>query len=126
MRRTTFGISIADERLFKPYMNGFEYDGVDKTVYDSIMKCNIYTRKGLNANIVLSGGNTMFPGFKERMEMEIVALTPPTMKVKVIALPDPMYSVWIGASIPTFPQLLITHDEYNDAGPSVVHRKYLI
>ena len=115
------------ELLFKPSMNGIEADGIDKTTYDSIMNCDIDVRKDLYANIVLSGGTTMFEGIAERMEKEITALAPSTMKVKVIAPPERKYAVWIGgsilASLATFPQMVITHEEYNEAGPSIVHRK---
>ena len=69
----------------------------------------------------------MFQGLPERIEKEITNLAPPTMKVKVIAPPERKYAVWIGGSIlsslATFPQMVITHDEYNDAGPGIVHRK---
>ena len=69
----------------------------------------------------------MFEGIAERMEKEITALAPSTMKVKVIAPPERKYAVWIGgsilASLATFPQMVITHEEYNEAGPSIVHRK---
>ena len=115
------------ELLFKPSMNGIEADGIDRTTYDSIMNCDIDVRKDLYANIVMSGGSTMFEGIAERMEKEITALAPPTMKVKVIAPPERKYAVWIGgsilASLATFPQMVITHEEYNEAGPSIVHRK---
>ena len=126
-------IKLADERfrvpelLFKPHMNGFEFDGIDQTIFDSIMKCDIDVRKDLYANIVLSGGTTMFEGLPERIEKEIIRLAPPTMKTKVIAPPERKYASWIGgsilASLATFPQMVITHDEYNDAGPGIVHRK---
>ena len=126
-------ITIANERfrcpelLFKPHMNGFEFNGIDKTIFDSIMKCDIDVRKDLYSNIVLSGGTTMFCGLPERIEKEIANLAPPTMKVKVIAPPERKYAVWIGgsilASLTTFPQMVITHDEYNDSGPGIVHRK---
>jgi actin len=46
--------------LFKPAFNGFEFDGFDQTLFESIMKCDIDVRKDLYANIVLSGGSTMF------------------------------------------------------------------
>jgi actin len=115
------------ELLFKPHFNGFEYDGIDKTLFDSIMKCDIDVRKDLYANIVLSGGTTMFQGLPERLEKEIIALAPPTMKVKVVAPAERKYAVWIGgsilASLATFPQMVITHEEYNEAGPGIVHRK---
>ncbi|KAH0793530.1 actin [Histomonas meleagridis] len=63
----------------------------------------------------------------ERMEKEMVRLAPPTMKIKVVAPPERKYAVWIGgsilASLATFPQMVITRDEYNEAGPGIVHRK---
>jgi Actin and related proteins len=125
----TFGKErfMCPELLFKPSMNGIEADGIDRTTYDSIMNCDIDVRKDLYANIVLSGGTTMFEGIAERMEKEITALAPPTMKVKVIAPPERKYAVWIGgsilASLATFPQMVITREEFNEAGPSIVHRK---
>lgn len=57
----------------------------------------------------------------------MVRLAPPTMKIKVVAPPERKYAVWIGgsilASLATFPQMVITRDEYNEAGPGIVHRK---
>jgi actin len=126
-------IVIANERfrcpelLFKPHFNGFDCDGIDQTLFDSIMKCDIDVRKELYANIVLSGGTTMFTGLPERIEKEIIRLAPPTVKVKVVAPPGRKYAAWIGgsilASLPTFPQMVITRGEYKDAGPGIVHRK---
>ncbi|KAH0792308.1 actin [Histomonas meleagridis] len=91
------------------------------------MACDIDVRKDLYANIVLSGGTTMFKGLPERMEKEMVRLAPPTMKIKVVAPPERKYAVWIGgsilASVAKFPQMVITRDEYNEAGPGIVHRK---
>merc|ERR1712144_9449 len=50
-------------------------------------------RKDLYGNVVLSGGTTMFPGIGERMNKELVALAPSTMKIKIIAPPERKYSV---------------------------------
>lgn len=58
-------------------------DGVHMMTYNSIMKCNTDIRKNLFANTVLSGGNTLFPGLEERMQRELTARVPPTVKVKV-------------------------------------------
>jgi actin len=84
------------EMLFKPYFDGKDdYDGVDKTLFASIMKCDIDVRRDLYANIVLSGGTAMFPGIAERVEKEMVGLAPPTMKIKVIAPEERKYAVWV-------------------------------
>ncbi|KAK6060985.1 hypothetical protein COOONC_01349, partial [Cooperia oncophora] len=41
----------------------------------------------------------MYPGIADRMQKEITALAPSTMKIKIIAPPERKYSVWIGGSI---------------------------
>jgi len=41
----------------------------------------------------------MFTGIAERINKEMVALAPSSMKIKVIAPPERKYSVWIGGSI---------------------------
>jgi len=62
---------------------GMESAGIHETAYNSIMKCDIDIRKDLYANNVLSGGTTMYPGVADRMQKEITALAPSTMKIKV-------------------------------------------
>merc|ERR1712109_165099 len=83
--------------------------------------------KDLYANIVLSGGSTMYPGIADRMQKELTTLAPSTMKIKTIAPPEREYSVWIGgsilASLSTFQQMWISKQEYDECGPSIVHRK---
>jgi len=115
------------EALFKPKLLGMEAEGIHRTTYDTIMKCDVDIRKDLYANIVLSGGTTMYDGLSDRMSAEITKLAPPTMKVKIVAPPERKYSVWIGgsilASLSTFSQMWISKEEYDESGPSIVHRK---
>lgn len=117
----------AAEALFHPSLLGLEAAGIDQTTYNSITKTDIDVRRELYGNIVLSGGTTMFPGIAERMQKEITALAPSSMKVKIIAPPERKYSVWIGgsilASLSTFQQMWISKQEYDEAGPSIVHHK---
>ena len=126
-------ITIGNERfrspesMFQPSFIGMETTGIHELDYNSIMKCDIDIRKDLFANTVLSGGTTMFPGIADRMQKEITALAPSTIKIKIIAPPERKYSVWIGGSIltslTTFATMWITKAEYDEAGPSIVHRK---
>merc|ERR1712202_67163 len=115
------------EPMFRPAFLGMEVVGIHEGCFNSIMKCDIDIRKDLYANTVLSGGTTMYPGIADRMQKEITALAPSTMKIKIIAPPERKYSVWIGgsilASLSTFQQMWITKQEYDEAGPSIVHRK---
>jgi len=126
-------ITVAAERfrcpeaLFQPRFLGKENEGVHGLTYNSIMKCDIDIRKDLYGNIVLSGGSTMFPGIDQRMQKEIEAKAPQSMKVKIVAPPERKYSVWIGgsilASLSTFEEMWVTKEEYDDSGPAIVHRK---
>jgi actin len=114
------------------------------------MKCDVDIRKDLYSNIVMSGGTTMYPGIADRMQKEITALAPSSMKIKIVAPPERKYSVWIGgsilASLSTFQQMWVSKQvsftklfliiksmntdvsvtlfqEYDESGPSIVHRK---
>jgi actin-related protein len=115
------------EALFQPSFLGLEAVGVHETTYNSITKCDIDIRKDLYGNIVMSGGTTMFPGIADRMQKELTNLAPASMKIKVVAPPERKYSVWIGgsilASLSTFQSMWISKAEYDESGPSVVHRK---
>lgn len=115
------------EVLFQPSFIGKEFAGIHETTFNSIGKCDIDIRKDLYGNIVLSGGTTMFSGIAERMTKEITNLAPTSMKIKVVAPPERKYSVWIGGSIlsslSTFQTMWITKNDYDEAGPSIVHRK---
>jgi len=117
----------APEVLFQPSMIGREHAGIHETTYNSIMKCDVDIRKDLYSNIVLSGGTTMYHQIQDRMQKEIQALAPASMKIKIIAPPERKYSVWIGGSIlsslSTFQSMWITKHEYDESGPGIVHRK---
>jgi len=126
-------ITVGSERfrcpevLFQPSLVGKEASGIHDTSFQSIMKCDVDIRKDLYSNVVLSGGTTMFTGIGERMTKELTSLAPSTMKIKVVAPPERKYSVWIGGSIlsslSTFQKMWISKSEYDESGPTIVHRK---
>merc|ERR1719273_38577 len=120
-------ITVGDERfrcaevLFRPNLIGKESEGIHKLTYDSIMKCDVDIRRDLYENTVLSGGSTMFPNLSDRLNKEIVALAPASIKVKVVAPPERKYSVWIGGSIlsslSSFQKRWVSREEYDESGP---------
>ena len=63
------------EILFNPSLIGREGFGVHQLAHQTIMKVDIDV-KHIVKNIVISGGNTMFEGFGERLEKEITTLIP--------------------------------------------------
>jgi Actin and related proteins len=126
-------ITLGNERfrcpeiLFQPSFIGMDSVGIHETIYKAIMKCDENYQEALFANIVLSGGNTLFPGIVERMEKEISKLAPSGTTVNIIASPLRQYSTWIGASImasqSAFQTMWISRQEYDESGPGIVHRK---
>ena len=98
-------ITIGNERfrcpeaIFQPSFLGMESCGIHETVYNSTMRCDVDIRKDLYANTVFSRGSTTYPGIADRIQKEITALSPSTIKIKSIAPPERKYSVWIGGTI---------------------------
>jgi actin-related protein len=126
-------ITIGNERfrcaevLFRPAIIGKEASGIHEITYNSIMKCEVDVRKDLYANIILSGGTTMFYGLTDRLYKELILLAPNTMKIKLVAPHERKYSVWIGgsilASLTSFQNMWLTKQEYLEMGPSIIHKK---
>ena len=116
------------EALFQPSFLGLESNGIHEIAYNTINKCDIDIRKNLYANIVLSGGSTLFPGLPYRMHEELTAFAPSSVRIWIVAPPERKYSVWIGgsivASMSNYKQMWIDKEEYDESGPSIVHIKY--
>jgi len=115
------------EALFQPKLIGLEQQGIHDASYKTIQECDLDIRKDLYENVVISGGTTMFEGLSDRLQKEIQAKAPPTITVEVEASEERKYSVWVGGSIlsslSTFQNMWITREEYDDAGPAIVHKK---
>ena len=83
-------------------------------------------RKDLYSNIILSGGNTLFPGFGDRLQREMSRLTPSRVRSKIIAPSARMFAPWIGgslvASLSSFNQLWRSKQHYDEVGPSVFNK----
>ncbi len=117
------------EVLFQPSLIGRrDYTGIHQLTYDAIMKVDPDLWKVMFGNIVLAGGNTMFRGMDARLLKEITALAPVGTEVNVIALANRKHSAWVGGSIvadlSTFKDLCASQEEYNEHGPTIVHRKF--
>jgi len=128
-------ITIGNERfrcpevLFQPSFIGKEQEGIHKLTFNSINKCDIDIRRDLYKNTVLSGGSTMFQEIETRLQKEMCNLAPKGNQsdvVKIIAPPERKYSVWIGgsilASLSTFEEMWVVKAEYDESGPTIVHR----
>ena len=101
------------------------FQTLQKEVYDTIMSQDKSIRKELFENIIISGGNTMFDGFQNRLENEIIDLVDSNTKVKVDAFSERKYGSWIGSSVLSsvsgFNNKFTTRQEYNEVGSSIVN-----
>lgn len=117
------------EALFQPSLLGLSSPGIHSVVMKSVMKANVDIRRELYNNLVLAGGSTMFPGLGDRLRRELCSLAPVSVKIKTIAPPERKYSAWIGgsilASLAPFHDMCISREEFEETGPSVLHRKFL-
>ena len=119
------------EALFKPSLLdslGRSYEsGIHEIIDDSIKKCDIDIRKDLYANVVLSGGNTLFQNVQDRLHKELVGLAPRSVEINILAPPERQYSAWIGGSIlgslSTFETVLLSKKDYEEFGPAIVHNR---
>ena len=128
-------ITVSNERfrcaepIFQPALIRMSAYGLIDLIRSSIMRSDISIRHYLYNNIVLSGGNSLFPGLGERIKKEVTADTCSDMRISVVSPPHRDYSAWVGGSLlasrADFKQMSIAMNEYDEYGPSIVHRKCL-
>ena len=109
------------EYLFRPLeMNGKDVLSIQEMILESIHDSDEDHRPDLFNNIILSGGNTMLEGFRDRIYREIESRAPRNTNFRVIASPDRRFAVWRGgstlSSLSTFSNLWITKEDYDEYG----------
>eukprot|EP00794_Sanderia_malayensis_P016704 gene16704-18398_t len=104
--------------------------GVPHVITTSIGMCDIDIRAGLYNSVIVTGGNTLLNGFVDRLNRELLAKTPSSMRLKLISnnsQTERRFSSWIGgsilASLGTFHQMWISRQEYDESGRSCIERK---
>ena len=114
------------EIIFQPKLIGYEFDGIHTVTNNAIMECDEKKRKDLYSNIVLAGGTALLPGLANRLKKEIQILSSEA-NINVISTEESKYSAWIGGSIlassSQFKSQWISKREYDECGPSIVHKK---
>lgn len=115
------------ETLFRPENFGLKNPGIHELIYDSLLKNDLDVRRELANNIIISGGNSLFSNYNERIQKELSLLLPSILKIRCVNLSDKLYAQWLGGAIVSalsiFQPMWITRAEYDECGPSVIHRK---
>ncbi|XP_027698548.1 actin-3-like [Vombatus ursinus] len=92
-------------------------------VIDTVMKCASEEQATLFSHVVLSGGNTLFSGFPERLLWELNAIRPHWVPSEVVSRPNRIYLSWLGGSIlsclSTFNTQCLTNKEYQETAQYV-------
>ena len=113
--------------MFNPAIAGLQGVGVHQVVNNTLKLCDLDIRRDFYANILLAGGNTMPPGFAERLQRELAALIPPAFKIRVVANDSRKQAAWVGgsvlASLSTSQSGFITKEEYEEYGPMLVSKR---
>jgi len=118
------------EILFQPHLIGRENSGLHGCLYQSILSCDIDIRRDMYSTILLSGGNMLIPGMERRMKNELQSLISGAKlhisTAKSSSSVVTAHSAWIGGSIlatlPTFSELCVNKQDYDEYGPSVAHK----
>lgn len=106
--------------------------GVGSLVTTSVGMCDIDIRPTMYGAVVVTGGNSNLQGFNERLNRDLAAKTPPSMRLKILSMPGPSerrFGAWSGGSILTslgsFQQLWVSRQEYDEGGKAIVQNKCL-
>uniref|UniRef100_A0A803MMX1 Actin-related protein 7 n=1 Tax=Chenopodium quinoa TaxID=63459 RepID=A0A803MMX1_CHEQI len=123
---------IVGEALFQPSILGLEANGIVEQLVHSISTVSSENHRQLLENTVLCGGTSCMAGFEDRFQKEC-NLSSSAIRPSLVKAPEYMpedltkYSAWIGGAIlakVVFPQNQhVTKADYDETGPSIVHRK---
>lgn len=86
-------LRLANERfaipeiLFHPSDIGIRQMGIPEAIMDSVKACSEDMWPHLLSNIILIGGNTKFPGFRDRIYKEVRSLAPAEYAINVFLPP---------------------------------------
>ncbi|ORM42383.1 Actin-2 [Babesia sp. Xinjiang] len=116
------------ESILTPEVGGFKAPKLAEVIYRAIKNCHPDMHKILFNNIVITGGSSLFSGLLERCEKDILKVVNGNATIKLIDdVKNRGTAVWTGgsivASLSTFQHMWVTKAEYEESGPTVIHRK---
>ncbi|KAG6032326.1 Actin- protein 6 [Claviceps citrina] len=118
---------VVPELVFHPSDVGMRQPGLADLVVQSLQELPLGLWPGLLANIVVVGGNTLFDGFIQRLQREVVQRVPDDCVVRVARPADPVTSTWFGAANlanhVNIESLAVTKRDYEELGSALVAKK---
>ncbi|CAG9794352.1 unnamed protein product [Diatraea saccharalis] len=116
------------ELLFHPSDVGIPQMGIPEAIMHSINSCPEENMESLLENIVLYGGNAMFPGFRDRVFNEVRSLALDHFDVNVYLPDKPITYAWEGGKHifrdPDFYSFCMTKEEYEEEGKALAFERF--
>lgn len=120
------------EPIFQPSLLGQAEPGLPTLAFQALQRLPATLRTRLANTTVLAGGSTLFPGFTERLEMELGAQCQRhgygALRPCLVARPGRGTAVWTGgsmvASFRSFQCRWITRAMYQECGSRLVHKVF--
>ncbi|XP_014001045.1 actin-related protein 5 [Salmo salar] len=85
------------EILFQPSLIGEDQMGMMETLQYVLARYTPEQQEALARNVFLTGGNLQYPGMKERIERELLAMRPFQSHFQVMMASRPAVDAWYGA-----------------------------
>lgn len=110
------------EIVFQPAIAGLDQAGVVEIAADIVNQTLVKVNGGVNVlnDIFLTGGNTLFSGFEDRLRKELRAVLPIEVQLRLRQASDPLLDAWKGAAQwareATFKDYSVTREEYHEKG----------
>jgi actin-related protein 5 len=109
------------EIIFQPSIIGIDQMGIPEVLSQIFPLFSPQEQIELAQNVFVTGGNSKFEGFGERIEKELRAIRPVDSIVKVFKASDPVLDSWKGgrlfSSSNLFSSQSISYSEYQEKGP---------
>lgn len=136
---TTMGkedvIPLGNERftppdlLFTPSLISHPTASLPQTLLHSLSSLPTPLQAPFLANIVLTGGTSQLPGFRDRVEKEVRALVDGDAEVRVAVAEEPVKGAWWGGARMCLREggvggLVVSREEYLENGAAWVGRKF--
>ncbi|XP_027886653.1 actin-related protein 6 isoform X1 [Xiphophorus couchianus] len=116
------------EMLFHPSDIGIQEMGIPETIADAVQSLPEEMHPHFYQNIVLTGGNSLFPGFRERLEAELRSLVPAHLPVNVFLPENPVCYSWEGGKLlahsPDYDEMVVMREDYEENGHIVCEEKF--
>ncbi|XP_066093168.1 actin-like protein 10 [Saccopteryx bilineata] len=120
------------EPIFQPGLLGHAEPGLPTLAFWALQRVPETLRRRLANTVVLAGGSTLFPGFTERLELELEAQCQQhgngALQPRLVAKPGRGTAVWTGgsmmASLYNFQCHWMTRAMYQECGSRLVHQVF--